>query len=126
VSVPVAEGSWNSLPPVLPVDDPSTQSAATTATKIPVLEILSEAEDNCNKEHELVKEHRLVGADECLRYLSETHFDQSNTTKLPSWFDPVPTDNLGRTAGPHFSVVTAALNAMRKGQAALVPDIAMK
>jgi glutathione S-transferase len=63
----------------------------------------------------------LQGAKACTDYLWERYWDPklntNNKSSLPSWFDPVPTPNLGRAGS--FSV--GAYTAFLKGSRALVP-----
>ncbi len=100
-SVPVAEGSYNRLP---------------IPGRIPILSIQS----SDSLQH-------FVGADDCLKYLNNIYWNNFATTKKqPTWFDPLPKENVGRSGGPNFSVFTAALAALRKGNSAFVPDKAMQ
>lgn len=101
-SVPVAEGSSNRLP--------------LAASKMPVLS-LRRQEDPQAEEH-------IVGAEECLEYLNDAYFHTHNGH--PTWFDPIPSPNLGRSDGAHLSVVTAALNALQKGKREFVPQRAFR
>jgi hypothetical protein len=136
-SVPVAEGSWNSLPPLLlgVEDDPVVSNSNRTHEMIiPVLEVFREKETNGKQENttSAVQVHQhFVGAERCLDHLRETYYSNDiddEHSGPPSWFDPLPKDNLGRCSGSgaNFLVVTAAFSAIRKGSEAFVPDRAME
>ena len=134
-SVPVAEGSSNSLPPLaLSVEDAARGGGGGSSkeTMIPILEVFRENETNEKQDNttSAVQVHQhFVGAEHCLDYLRETYYysnDVDDHSPEPSWFDPLPKDNLGRSDGANFSVVTAAFSAIRKGNKAFVPDRAME
>ena len=117
-SVPMAEGSSNALP------EHCTGSGPTPA-EIPVLRVETTAAE-CGASGGA---KHLVGADDCVDYLvgAYYHCPSPNNKGGPSWFDPVPGGNLGRDDGRlGFSVVTAAISAVRKGREALVPERAME
>jgi hypothetical protein len=129
----VAEGSSNSLPPLLvgaEADATERGGASSKETTIPVLEVFRENKNESNEKqgNAHVHEH-FVGAEHCLDYLRQTYYDSNNGddhSPEPSWLDPMPKDNLGRSDGANFSVVTAAFSAIRKGNEAFVPDRAME
>jgi len=103
VSVPVAKGSSNNALP---------------NRSIPVLSVRHVSTEQC-----------FVGAEDCLNYLHSVcccDSEDSTTHKAPTWFDPIPHPNVGRSGGANFSVLTAAVAAIRKGNRAIVPNQAMK
>jgi glutathione S-transferase len=67
----------------------------------------------------------LQGAKSCTDYLWERYLDpknNNNESSLPSWFDPVPTSNVGRAGSFSVGAYTAFLKASR----ALVPPQSLK